>query len=146
MEKFSLGDIEFHHTLAVQMRFNDADALGHVNNNAYFSFYDLGKTNYFDAVRGEYLPPKSITWVLAHAEVNFLHPIFLNEKISVQTAVSHIGTKSFELSQRLVDDRGTVKSEYRSVMVGFDFAHNQSAPISDEWRQLFSKFEGRKLD
>ena len=33
----------FRHTLPLQLRFNDIDLLGHVNNSVYFSFYDLGK-------------------------------------------------------------------------------------------------------
>ena len=31
----------------LQLRFNDVDALGHVNNSVYFQFFDLGKTQYF---------------------------------------------------------------------------------------------------
>ena len=34
------------HQVPVQLRFNDTDALGHVNNSTYFSFYDLGKSEY----------------------------------------------------------------------------------------------------
>ena len=33
----------FRHTLPLQLRFNDIDLLGHVNNSVYFSFYDAGK-------------------------------------------------------------------------------------------------------
>ena len=38
-----MQDMIFKHTLPVQLRFNDIDALGHVNNSIYFTFYDLGK-------------------------------------------------------------------------------------------------------
>ena len=38
----------FRHTLPLQLRFNDIDLLGHVNNSVYFSFYDLGKARYFE--------------------------------------------------------------------------------------------------
>lgn len=143
MNRFTLDDTTFRHTVPVQLRFNDADALGHINNNAYFSFYDIGKTTYFDAVRGQYLPPCDIKWVVAHAEINFIKPIFLPDKIAVQTAVSRIGGKSFDLAQRIIDNNGEVRSEYRSVMVGFDFANGVSAPIPQEWRDRFSRFEGR---
>ena len=39
-------EIKFNHTLPIQLRFNDVDKFGHVNNTVYFSFYDLGKTEY----------------------------------------------------------------------------------------------------
>ena len=37
----------FRRTTQVQLRFNDIDALGHVNNSVYFQFFDLAKTEYF---------------------------------------------------------------------------------------------------
>ena len=40
----------FRHRTPIQIRFNDLDAYQHVNNNVYFSFYDLGKENYFATV------------------------------------------------------------------------------------------------
>ena len=42
----------FHHRTPLQLRFNDVDVLGHVNNTVYFSFYDTGKAIYFSDVRG----------------------------------------------------------------------------------------------
>ena len=48
-----MQDMIFKHTLPVQLRFNDIDALGHVNNSIYFTFYDLGKARYFEEVKLE---------------------------------------------------------------------------------------------
>ena len=45
-----MEEIQFNHTLPIQLRFNDVDKFGHVNNTVYFSFYDLGKTEYFASV------------------------------------------------------------------------------------------------
>ena len=42
---------DFHHSIPVQIRFNDIDMLGHVNNTVYFSFFDLGKARYFEEVK-----------------------------------------------------------------------------------------------
>lgn len=36
------------HKLKVQLRFNDIDILGHLNNTVYFSLYDLGKARYME--------------------------------------------------------------------------------------------------
>lgn len=40
-----MEEIVFHHALPIQLRFNDVDKFGHVNNTVYFSFYDLGRLN-----------------------------------------------------------------------------------------------------
>ena len=134
----------FKHTIPVQLRFNDADSLGHINNSVYMSFYDLGKTEYFKDVRGAVIAPKDIDIVVAHVEVDFIAPVFLTDEIAVQTAVSEIGNKSFELVQRIVcRNTDAVKCVCRTVMVGFDFKTNESKLISDDWRQSISAFEGR---
>ena len=40
------ADAHYKHRIPIQIRFNDVDRYGHVNNNAYFAFYDLGKEDY----------------------------------------------------------------------------------------------------
>ncbi len=139
-------ELTYNHRVPVQLRFNDADALGHINNSVYFSFYDLGKTEYFKAVRGRYIETKDIDIVVVHAEVDFLSPVFLSDNIEVQTAVSAIGNKSFTLVQRIMDTAtDTVKCICTTIMVGFDQKTQQSKPISDEWKEAISAFEGRRF-
>ena len=41
---------EFHNVVPLQIRFNDVDKFGHVNNTIYFQFYDSGKTDYVSTV------------------------------------------------------------------------------------------------
>ena len=43
----------FRHVTPIQIRFNDIDVIGHINNNAYLEYMDLGKTAYFNAVKPE---------------------------------------------------------------------------------------------
>lgn len=134
----------FKHSLPIQLRFNDADTLGHINNAVYLNFYDLGKTSYFQTICGENLLPSDIDVVVAHLDVDFLSPIFLTDTVEVQTMVEKIGTKSFTLLQRIVcSDTNEVKCVCRTVMVGFDFKTNSSKPISDKWRTAIVRFEGR---
>ena len=45
-----MEEITYKHSLPIQLRFNDVDKFGHVNNTVFFSFYDLGKTEYFTDV------------------------------------------------------------------------------------------------
>jgi acyl-CoA thioester hydrolase len=139
-------EINFKHSIPVQLRFNDADALGHINNSVYFSFYDLGKTEYFKAVRGKQIDTKNIDIVVVHAEVDFLSPVFLTDEIEVQTAVSEIGHKSFSLVQCIVETAtGKAKCFCKTVMVGFDLKTQVSIPISDEWRAAITAFEGKEF-
>ncbi|MDR1543439.1 MAG: acyl-CoA thioesterase [Prevotellaceae bacterium] len=138
--------LTFNHKSLVQLRFNDADSLGHINNSVYFSFYDLGKSEYFKAVNGEAILPQDIDIVIVHVEVDFLAPVFLSDEIEVQTVVSEIGNKSLTLVQRIVDVKsGTIKCVCKTVMVGFDQKTQTSKPVSDHWRKAISAFEKREF-
>ena len=78
---------QFRHSLPLQIRFNDIDTLGHVNNSVYFPFFDLGKADYFNAVRGENVDWKKADIVVANINCDFLAPVYFNEKIEVRTQV-----------------------------------------------------------
>ena len=140
-----MEEIEFHHSLPIQLRFNDVDKFGHVNNTVYFSFYDLGKTEYFASVC------PGVDWekdgiVVVHIEADFLAQIFSSDHIAVQTAVCETGSKSFHLMQRVIDTESMeVKCICRSVMVTFDLEKHQSKPLTEEWIEAICRFEGRDL-
>ena len=135
----------FHHILPIQLRFNDVDQFGHVNNTVYFSFYDLGKTDYFQTVCPH------VDWgrdgvVVVHIETDFLAQIRATEPIAVETAVTAIGTKSFDLLQRAINTQtGEIKCICRSVMVAFDLLQRESKPLDEEWIGAICRFEGRNL-
>ncbi len=135
----------YHHILPIQLRFNDVDQFGHVNNTVYFSFYDLGKTDYFQTVCPH------VDWgrdgvVVVHIETDFLAQIRATEPIAVETAVTAIGTKSFDLLQRAINTQtGEIKCICRSVMVAFDLLQRESKPLDEEWIEAICRFEGRNL-
>lgn len=140
-----MEEITFHHTLPIQLRFNDVDKFGHVNNAVYFSFYDLGKTDYFSSVC------PGVNWekdgiVVVHIEADFVAQIFGSDRIAVQTAVTEIGKKSFRLMQRVIDlNTHEVKCTGTSVMVAFDLEKHQSKPLTEEWIKAICEFEGRDV-
>ena len=138
-----MDNIKFNHTTPIQLRFNDFDALGHVNNSVYFSFYDLGKTSYFTEVLPEVSISKEVGVVIGHIEVSFLLPVYPGENVAVETAVTEIGNKSFKLLQHLIDvETNEVKCICQTVMVCFDAKTKTTRPIYDEWRKAMAEFEG----
>ena len=137
-----MDTIKFKHITPIQLRFNDFDALGHVNNSVYFSFYDLGKTSYFADVLSKLEVAKEVGVVIGHSEVSFLLPVYPGENVAVQTAVVEIGNKSFKLLQHLVDlDTNEIKCICNTVMVCFDAKTKTTRQISDEWRKAMADFE-----
>jgi len=138
-----MDNVKFNHITPIQLRFNDFDALGHVNNSVYFSFYDLGKTSYFNEVLPNVNVSKEVGVVIGHIEVSFLLPVYPGENVAVETAVVEIGTKSFKLLQQLIDvETNEVKCICQTIMVCFDANTKTTRPISDEWRNSMADFEG----
>lgn len=138
------GIKHFRHRMPLQMRFNDIDMLGHLNNSVYFSFMDLAKTRYFQAVLGDRLNWHSdVGVVIVNVNCDFCAPTFFDDEIEVETAVVAIGEKSLTLEQRVFspkDDK--VRCRCRTVMSGFNAKTYKSEPISDEWREAINNYEG----
>ena len=138
-----MDNIQFNHTIPIQLLFNDFDALGHVNNSVYFSFYDLGKTSYFNEVMPDVSISNEVGVVIANIQVSFLLSVYPGENVSVETAVIEIGNKSFKLLQCLIDvDTNEVKCICETVMVCYDAKTKTTRAISDEWRKAMAGFEG----
>ena len=132
----------FKNRIPVQLRFNDVDVIGHVNNTVYFSFFDLGKTTYFEAVRGSHIDWAGVDLVICHIEADFISPIFLKDKIEACTAITRIGTKSLTMEQAIIDTTtGQIKCTCRTIMVGFDPATNTSKEISEQWKEAIRAYE-----
>ena len=146
MEIKDQTEIEFKSTLPIQIRFNDIDALGHINNNIYFSFFDLGKADYLDKIRGT-----SVSWtegaiVLARLETDFASPVFYKEKIAVESKIIKIGDKSGTFLQRIINSKTKeVKCICKSIFVYVDAATQKTASVPHVWREAIEKFESVKF-
>lgn len=128
--------------LPIQLRFNDIDVVGHVNNSVYFNFFDLGKTAYFEAVRGGHIDWSTTDIVIRKIDADFMAPTFYRDQIEVDTAVVKIGNKSIQLEQRIIDTRtNMVKCVCRTVMVGFDRETNSAQEISSCWKEAIRAYE-----
>lgn len=133
---------KFNHKLPIQIRFNDIDSLGHVNNAIYLTYFDLGKSAYFQAVHKEIIDWTKIDIVVANVNIDFFAPTYMHEKLEVFTKVTGIGNKSLKMLQHLVNiETNEVKSICHTVMVGYHPELKQSKIISDEWRNAIESYE-----
>lgn len=136
----------FRQKLPIQIRFNDIDLMGHVNNSVYFNYFDLGRVAYFDEVFGEDLEYRKRGVVIAGTNTNFFQQINLNDHIEVVTKVTKIGNKSFELHQQIrgIGDE-SVKCESFTTMVCFDFVNDCTMVMPNNWRNDIRNFEKELL-
>lgn len=141
-----VSEFPFRHEVPLQIRFNDIDLLGHLNNAVYIQFFDLGKSRYFQDVMPEGVDWRHINIVVANINCDFFAPTYITEPIAVLTTITHMGEKSFALEQRIVNsDNGEVKCIAKTIMVGFDMTTGKSAPIDPKWVEALERYEQRKL-
>jgi acyl-CoA thioester hydrolase len=135
----------FRFTVPIQVRFNDVDIMGHVSNTVYQNYYDAGKVDYFDHVLPD-LDYKEIGVVGASIKIEYLRPIFMQDKINVETRISILGTKSFTMEHRLVNmTNEELLSTCTAVIVCYDIKNKHSQPIPEHWRQSIIRHEGEQL-
>lgn len=126
----------------LQMRFNDIDILGHLNNTVYFSIYDTGKAYYLNAVSMGQMNWQRVESVIANVNCQFISPIFFGEPIEILTRCEKIGEKSLTLLQMLVNkDTNQVKSLCRTVMVAIDPDTKTSVTVPGKWRKGIDLYE-----
>ncbi|HCO67439.1 MAG TPA: acyl-CoA thioester hydrolase [Dysgonomonas sp.] len=134
---------EFKASVPIQIRFNDIDALGHINNNVYFSFFDLGKTTYFEDLKASYVSWTDGIVVIARIEVDFIAPVFYKEQIVVDSKITKIGNKSAVFMQQIRNSiTNEIKCRAMSVVVTYNPKTMTAMPIPAIWRNAISEFEG----
>ncbi|MDE6198089.1 MAG: acyl-CoA thioesterase [Muribaculaceae bacterium] len=136
---------DFRHRLPLQIRFNDVDMFGHVNNAVYVQFMDMGKLAYFKQFMAGGFEKEEAVPVVADIHCTYYAPTLIDERIEVLTALETIGSSSFVLQQRIVAADGSVKCTARTVMVNIDTRTGAPTPVSDRWRTALSQYEGRDL-
>ncbi len=133
---------DFRHRVEAQIRFNDIDILGHLNNTVYFSFYDTGKAYYLEAVNGGKMNWQRVESVIANVDCSFINSIYFGEPIEICTRCERLGSKSLTLLQMLSNkETGQVKSICRTVMVAFDPDTHTTTEVPEKWRKGITLYE-----
>lgn len=120
----------------IQVRFSDTDMLGHVNNSSYNQFFDIGRLECLTKTFGDLNDWKEKTLVVVHIETDYLKPVFLETKISVETQITEVGNRSLKMHQQIVNDKGEIMVKSMSIMSAFDAKTGQSFIIPNEWRNM----------
>lgn len=122
------------HIEPITVEFRDIDALGHVNNAVYLSYFEQARISYcLKLINGTGL--HDLTFILAEANVTYLRPVFFGDQIEVGVRVSEIGTKSFVIEYGVRNQHGEIVARGRTVQVWFDYNTRRSVPVPDKLRR-----------
>jgi len=120
----------------ISIRFNDIDAMGHVNNAVIFTYFEEGrKALFYDAFRQS--APGGFNFMVAHLECDYILPVRLEDRLLLNLWVTTIGTKSFGLAYALMDeaDVNRIFAKGSSVQVCYDYRQRQSVPVPQTLRK-----------
>ena len=123
------------------VRWDDIDALGHVNNAKYltyaqearfhwsfYQFYERNETPYF------------IDMVVARAEVDFVAPIYEGGIfVDVHIWVESVGTSSFMLNYE-ISSNGVLHARIKTVQVAISMKTKKSRPLADTEREFLKDY------
>jgi acyl-CoA thioester hydrolase len=126
----------------IQPRFRDTDAMGHINNAVYLTYFEVARMAYWRALTGSPYYGQ-VPFILAHTTIDFRSPALVQEVLVVGIRVPRIGRSSFECAYRVEDGAtGRLVCEGRSVQVIYDYAKGASYPVPDDLRTQMAAFEG----
>jgi len=127
--------------IQINVRFRDIDGMGHVNNAVYFTYFEEGRKAFFQSIStGSDI--SVFPFILAHIGCDFLSPVKLDNRLSLEMWVKEIGKKSFGLGYSLVDstDASIIYAKGESVQVCFDYGENKSIAVPAELKRKLIEY------
>ena len=122
--------------------FRDLDALGHVNNAVYATYFETGRMEYLAGLPAV----DSASLILAEITITYRSPAFLREQLLIGTRVTEVRNSSFVVEGQIEEKQtGRLVATSRSVIVHFDYKLGKSQPVPATWREAFAQFEERPL-
>ena len=123
------------------VRWDDIDALGHVNNAKYLTYAQEARFHWsFYQFYERNETPNFIDMVVARAEVDFIVPIYEGGLfVDVHIWVESIGTSSFVLNYE-ISSKGVLHARVKSVQVAISLATKKSRPLTDTEREFLKEY------
>mgnify|MGYP000049757736 FL=1 len=123
------------------VRWDDLDAMGHVNNAKYLTYAQearfLWATEEFSGAMRE---TSLIEMVVARAEIDFVEPIYEGGRfVDVEITIGKIGNSSFNMLFT-IGDQGKVFAKVMTVQVAVSTETMKSRPLTDKEREFLTKY------
>jgi acyl-CoA thioester hydrolase len=126
----------------VEVRFSvhwgEMDALGHVNNARYFTWFESARMALFERLGLDTAGVPKVGPILAHTSCDFLAPVTYPAEIAAGTRIAHLGTTSFTMEYGvtlLSTEPPRLVARGEGVVVLIDYRTGQKTPIPAELRQ-----------
>jgi acyl-CoA thioester hydrolase len=133
-------------TFSCQVRWDDMDAFGHVNNVTFFAYMQEARTGMlFAGEAAEHIPDLIKGVVVARHEIDYRRPLeWRPEPIEVDVWTTHVKSASFtlryEMRDQLAKPKPVVVAQALTVLVPFDLDAGRPRRISHAERAFLHRY------
>jgi acyl-CoA thioester hydrolase len=121
----------------IQPRFNETDALGHINNTVLTQWFEGARDPIFKLFTPD-LDTKVWRLILASISVQFKAELFYGLPVELRTGISMVGNSSFEVHQEAWQ-KDQCCALGKAVLVQYDFAAKQKLLLSTEQKAALTE-------
>lgn len=121
----------------IKPRFNETDALGHINNNVYSIWFDSAREpiyNYFHSTNAS----NEIDLIVAKISCEFLNEVFYGKEVLIETQIQRIGNSSFEVIHQLFQDN-KLCSIGNATLVHFNHKEKHSIILNEKRKKFLEE-------
>jgi len=129
--------------IEIPVAWGQMDAFRHLNNTAYFRFFESGRIAYFERLDLlEYMEATSVGPILAATNCRFKIPLTYPDTVSIGTRVPEIADDRFTMEYYVVSHKHQkVAAEGTGLIVCFDYKQNKKTGIPSELKQRIEQLE-----
>lgn len=125
----------------INVRFRDLDAMGHVNNAVFFTYFEEGRLAFFTSTSpGKNFP--GFDFILAHISCDYLKPVTIDDRLMLQIRVGKIGGKSFTFDYAVCDrdDADALYATGNSVQVCYNYERDETITVPANLSELLQQY------
>ena len=129
------------YVVPIEVSWRDLDAIGHVNNAVYFSYFEWARTRYWFDFKGK-RGTRDLDFIVAHAECDFRRELKLAEQIEACVRIGEIRNSSFDFENEIrVSDGGEVAATGKVTAVLYSWQRNEKMRFTEEMREKIRIFQ-----
>jgi acyl-CoA thioester hydrolase len=122
----------------IEIRWNDLDVYGHVNNAIYLTYLEEVREEWLGATLGD--PAEVWNWVLVHVEIDYRRELALSDDVVVATCrLGRVGGSSVTTHEEVRTLDGQLSAAAKAVVVARDRDTGRSRPLTAVERAAFER-------
>jgi len=116
----------------IDLRWRDLDALNHVNNSSFLTFFEEARLRWFGTLQDSWINERHSP-VLAAVQINYRRQLGWPANVVATLHVERVGRTSLTIAHRLVAaaDHEVIYADGNSVVVWIDPASGKPVPLPD---------------